>query len=179
MQSAEDLTEGAICCRWSQVLHRSNTRNQNGHLRSMRARGELDTNNMMSILQINMRWSATVHELLAEFLAEIKADLLLISEQYRNKNPETYPHDSWVLDQSYPQWKLSCKSWMQFILTLPLMMRAIHQRSIKSMWGEDKPGSLSSGICQYSLTACLSNTVLINHWEDVKIGNWISTRTGL
>lgn len=41
----------------------------------------------MHILQINMPQSATAHEFLKQFPGVVKADLVLISEQYRNKNP--------------------------------------------------------------------------------------------
>ena len=50
---------------------------------------------MIRILQINMHRSATAHQLLAQFAAEVNADLVLISEQYRNKDPS-----SWYLDLS-------------------------------------------------------------------------------
>ena len=48
---------------------------------------------MIRILQINMHRSATAHELLAQFAAETKADLVLISEQYRNKGPVSWHPD--------------------------------------------------------------------------------------
>ena len=48
---------------------------------------------MIRILQINMHRSATAHELLAQFAAETKADLVLISEQYQNKDPVSWHPD--------------------------------------------------------------------------------------
>lgn len=43
---------------------------------------ELGSVNTMHILQSKMHLSATEHEFLAQFVAEIKAKLMLISEQY-------------------------------------------------------------------------------------------------
>lgn len=40
-----------------------------------------------------MHQNATAHELLVHFAAETKGDLVLISEQYRIKDPVSWHHD--------------------------------------------------------------------------------------
>lgn len=42
---------------------------------------------MIHILQINMHWGATAHELLAQCAVDIKVDLVLISEQGQKNHP--------------------------------------------------------------------------------------------
>lgn len=48
---------------------------------------------MIRILQLNIQRSAIAHELLALFSAETKADLVVISERYQNKDPASWHHD--------------------------------------------------------------------------------------
>lgn len=43
--------------------------------------------NMICILQINMQRSAIGYELLAQLSTEVKDDLMVIKEQYRDKGP--------------------------------------------------------------------------------------------
>lgn len=52
-----------------------------------------NTTNMVHILQINMPRSAIAHEFLTQFAGVVKADLVLISEQYRNKDPTLWHLD--------------------------------------------------------------------------------------
>lgn len=48
---------------------------------------------------INMKRSTTAYQLLAQWLAEVKADLVLISKEYRNKNPALSTMATiWALD---------------------------------------------------------------------------------
>lgn len=42
---------------------------------------------MIRILQINMHQSGTAHQLLVQFATEVKAYIMLISEQYPNRDP--------------------------------------------------------------------------------------------
>lgn len=68
---------------------------------------------MIRIVQINMHRSATAYESLAQLTVEIKADLMLISEQYMNRDPASWHPDLpniaaiWVRDgallRSFPQ----------------------------------------------------------------------------
>lgn len=62
---------------------------------------------MIRILQINMHHSAIIHELLAQFAARMKANVMLISKQYGNKHQASwYPNVSgaaaiWFRDGTY------------------------------------------------------------------------------
>lgn len=50
-------------------------------------RVDLQRARMIHVLQSTMRWEAIAHTLLAQFAAEVKGDLVVISEQSENMVP--------------------------------------------------------------------------------------------
>lgn len=65
-----------------------------------------DAVNTIRMLQVNRRWGAMDHDLLPQFAAEVKADIVLMGEKYRDKDPVLWHFGLsniaviWVRDQT-------------------------------------------------------------------------------